>query len=121
MTMKKQAVSVREELRVLNSAADDLQNPAILNWLTPEFWSMATTAVTNLVAVAVLIGWVSSTNADSVVQALTALIGATEALVLNGALVWKYLSSRTQLREQLLSARLQYMETLAIERMRERA
>jgi hypothetical protein len=79
---------------------------------------MVGAAATNLIAVGVLIGWVSGSKAAELTQIVLALIGATEVLVLNSVLVWKYLSGRTALKVRALEMRGQYMETLAVERMR---
>lgn len=121
MTMKKAAspaTVIREDFRLLGAAVSEIDADAVKNWLTPEFWSMATAAVTNLIAVGVLVGWLSGTTATELTQAITAVIGATEVLVLNSLLVWKYLSGRTALKIQAMQMRVQYMETLAIERLR---
>lgn len=117
MATKKSVETVREELRVLNAAADDA-NVDTANWLTPEFWTMVTIAGTNLVAVAVLVGWVDSTQAEALTKAIAAIIGATQIVVMNSALVWKYLSARTELRAQMIDARYRYMEAVAVEKMR---
>lgn len=106
--MKKSAVSVREEMRLLGEV---VEAPSVLDkWLTSEFWTMAVTAVTNLIAVAVMIGWVDGTSVEVLTKALTALLGATEVIVVNSVLVWKYLSGRETLRAKMLDARLKYME-----------
>lgn len=117
MASKKSVEMVREELRVLNAAADDA-NVDTTNWLTPEFWTMVTVAGTNLIAVGVLIGWVDSTQAEVLTKAITAIVGATQIVVLNSALVWKYLASRTELRAHMIDARYRYMEAVAVEKMR---
>ena len=117
MATKKSVETVREELRVLNAAADDA-NVDTNNWLTPEFWTMVTVAGTNIIAVGVLIGWVDSTQAEVLTKAITAIAGATQIIVLNSALVWKYLASRTELRAQVIDARYRYMEAVAVEKMR---
>jgi hypothetical protein len=117
MATKKSIETVREELRVLNSAVDDV-NIDNGNWLTPEFWTMAIGAVTNLVAVGVLVGWIDSSQAESLTKAVTAVVGATQVVVLNSALIWKYLAGRTELRAQMVDARYRYMEAVAVEKMR---
>lgn len=117
MAIKKSVETVREELRVLNSAADDVGGDTG-NWLTPEFWTMAVGAVTNLIAVGVLVGWVDTSQAETLTKAVTAIVGATQIVVLNSALIWKYLSGRTELRAQMIAARFRYMEAVAVEKMR---
>lgn len=116
MATKKSVEAIREELRVLNSAAGDGTDTN--TWLTPEFWTMAIGAVTNLVTVAVLIGWVDQTQAETLTKAITAVVGATQVLVLNSALIWKYLTGRTEIRAQMIDARYRYMEAVAVEKMR---
>jgi hypothetical protein len=117
MATKKSVEMVREELRVLNAAADDV-NVDTNNWLTPEFWTMAIGAVTNLIAVGVLVGWVDTSQAETLTKAITAIVGATQIVVLNSALIWKYLAGRTELRAQMIDARYRYMEAVAVEKMR---
>lgn len=118
MAAKKSVQTVREELRVLNSAADDVSGKEAGNWLTPEFWTAAGTVVTNLVAVAVLLGWVKATEAGALTEALTAVIGAASAIVANGLVIWKFIASRTAVKEALIDARFRYMESVAIEKIR---
>lgn len=117
MAAKKSVDTVREELRVLNSAADDV-NVDTNNWLTPEFWATVIGAIGNLVTVAVLVGWIDYSQAETLTKAVTALVGATQIIVVNSALIWKYLSGRTTLRAQMVAARYHYMEAVAVEKMR---
>jgi hypothetical protein len=117
MATKKVADTVREELRVLHNEVEGGVDGET-SWVKNEFWTMAAGAVANIVAVAVLLGWVDRLQADSLIAAVTAIIGASEVIVVNSALVWKYLSSRTELKAQMIDARYRYMESLAIERVR---
>lgn len=117
MATKKSIDTVREELRVLNAAADDANiEPA--NWLTPEFWAMAVGSVTNLIAVAALIGWIDSSQVETLTKAITAVLGATQIIVINSALIWKFIAGRTQVRAQMIDARYRYMSAVAVEKMR---
>ena len=120
MAMKKSVAVVREELRVLNDAVNDVTPAvdAVSSWLTPEFWTMAGGAVTNLVTVAVLIGWINLSESEAIIKSLTALVGATQIVVLNSALIWKYMAGRTQLKSQIIAARFRYMEAIAVEKLR---
>ena len=118
MATKKPIDTVREELRVLNSAADDAGTTSLLNWLTPEFWTMAVGAIGNLVTVGVLLGWVSHSQAEDLTKAITALVGASQVIVLNTVLIWKYLTGRQELRAQMVDARYRYMEAVAVEKLR---
>lgn len=115
---KVSADTVREEMRVLNAAASEAVDTASVNWLTPEFWTMVTAAATNVIAVLVLIGWVNVSHVESLTQAITAVIGATQIIVVNTALVWKYLSGRTELRARMIDAQYQYMSMVAVEKLR---
>jgi hypothetical protein len=117
-TAKKSVETVREELRVLNAAADDAAGAAKDNWTSPEFWTMAGAALTNLVTVAVLVGWVDRSNADALITALSALIGASQVIIVNTALVWKFIANRTQTKAQVAEARYRYMEAIAVEKFR---
>lgn len=119
-TTKKTSVdNVREELRVLNAAANEAaDSSSMLNWLTPDFWTMVTAAATNIIAVMVLIGWVQASQVQGITQAVTALIGATQIIVVNSALVWKYLSGRAETRAHMINAQYQYMSMVACEKLR---
>jgi len=116
---KKSVETIREELRVLTAAADDATAGVVKeSWLTPEFWTMAGAAITNLVTVAVLVGWVDRSNADALMTAVSALIGASQVIVVNTALIWKFISTRTQAKAQVAEARYRYMEAIAVEKFR---
>lgn len=119
MATVKKVDAVREELRVLNAAAtEDADTGNLLNWLTPDFWTMVTAAATNVIAVLVLVGWIQASQVQGVTQAVTALIGATQIIVVNSALVWKYLSGREQLRAKIVESQYQYMSMVACEKLR---
>jgi hypothetical protein len=111
---------VCEELRELNTLVEDGEKTFVDRWMTPEFWTMVSTAGTNLLAVAVLVGWISSDNVEGLSKALTALIGATEVVVVNTVLVWKYIAGRNEIRAQMIDAKYRYMEAIAVERLRSR-
>lgn len=119
MAVKKSAQTLREELRVLNSAADDVPGVKLGNdWLTPEFWTMVVSGLANLVTVAVVFGWVSASDAESLTKAVTAIVGASQVIVINAVLVWKFIASRVAVKEALIDARFRYMEAVAVERIR---
>jgi uncharacterized membrane protein YeaQ/YmgE (transglycosylase-associated protein family) len=118
MATKKPIDIVREELRVLNDAADDASTTKLMTWMTPEFWTVAVGAVGNLVTVAVLLGWVNMSQAEELTKAITAVLGASQVLVLNSALIWKFMTGRQELRAQMVDARYRYMEAVAVERLR---
>ena len=79
---------------------------------------MAMTAITNLLAVGVLVGWISATEVENLTKALTGIISAAEVIVVNSALVWSFISGRNELKAQMLDARYRYMESVAVERLR---
>lgn len=118
MATKRPIASIREELRELGAAADDVAPSGSSDWFTPEFWTMVVSAITNLVAVGVVLGWVSATDAAEINKSLAALIGAAQVLVVNAAIVWKYISARVAVREAMIDARYRYMEAIAVERIR---
>lgn len=118
MAMKKSVSVIAEELRMLNETAEDKSVNGLLDWFTPDFWTTAGTAVTNIIAVAAVLGWVERSNVEGLTQAIVALVGAAEVVVLNSALVWKYLSGRQELRAQIVDAKFRYMESVAIEKLR---
>lgn len=113
---KKSVNTVREELRVLNTAvADNLPNQ---EWITPEFVSMVTSVAVNLITAATLVGWVEAHHAQELVNAATAVIAGLGAVGANAIIVWKYLTSRAEVKSQQIDAQFRYMESIAVERMR---
>ena len=118
MAAKKNVACIREELRDLDALANEAAPAVGSDWSTPEFWTMAATALTNLVAVAVVLGWISSSDAESVTKALTALIGAGQVIIVNGLMIWKYISARTAVKQSMIDARYKYMAAVSVERIR---
>lgn len=111
--------TIREDMRVLNAAANDaVDTSSALRWLTPDFWTMVSAAATNIVAVLTLIGWIRASQVQAVTQALAALIGATQVILVNSALVWKYLSGRSEARAKMIEAQYQYLSMVAVEKIR---
>jgi len=116
---KVSANTIREEMRVLSAAADEaVDTSTTLNWLTPDFWTMVSAASTNVIAVLVLVGWIQASQAQGVTQAVAALVGATQVIIVNSALVWKYLSGRVAVRERMIDAQYNYMAMVAVEKLR---
>jgi hypothetical protein len=79
---------------------------------------MVVSAITNLVAVGVVLGWLSSSDAETINKSLAALLGAAQVIIVNAAIVWKYISARVAVREAMIDARYRYMEAIAVERIR---
>lgn len=117
MATKQPISSIREELRELGQAADDVA-PVGSDWFTPEFWTMVVSAVTNLITVGVVLGWISGSDAETINRSLAALIGAAQVIIVNAALVWRYISARVAVKEAMIDARYRYMEAIAVERIR---
>ena len=107
-TEKRSIETVRSELRAINAASNDI-TVDIGNWRTPEFWTMAAAAVANLLTVAVLVGWLNQSDAEAVSKAVTSLVAATQVIILNTVLVWKYIASRNELRISMYRANCEYM------------
>lgn len=114
--VKKSVELPTADMRVLSELVDTVTTSD--TWLTPAFWTMAATAVSNLVAVAALIGWIDSTQIEGLTAALTAVLGAAQVIVVNSVLVWKYIAGQNALQAQKLQARCQYLETIAVEKLR---
>jgi uncharacterized membrane protein len=117
-TKVKADLPVYAELRELNSSIDAEEKKMFSDWLTPEFWTMAMTVLTNLLAVGVLLGWLSSADVETLTKAITGIVGAAEVILLNSLLVWKFINDRTAVRTETLRAKYQLMEAVAIERVR---
>lgn len=121
MAMKKMpaGTTLAEEMRFLDGVfSTDAAEENQVRWLTPEFWTMAATAVTNLVAVAALLGWVDQTDVEGVTKALTALVGAVQVIVVNSVLVWKFIRGKEESKQKMAEMRYQALRTLAVEKMR---
>ena len=120
MSAKQNNKTLAEELRVLPELAGEEAAPQNSSWLTPQFWTMATTAATNLIAVAALIGWINSSDVEGVTRAATALVAAAQVIVVNSALVWSYIAGQNAVQVQKINARYKYMEAVAVEKLRAR-
>lgn len=111
---------VYAELRELNASIDTDEKGILGTWLTPEFWTMIVTVGTNLLMVATLLGWLSAAEVETLTKAVSAIIGAAEVILVNGLLVWKFIHDRTALRAEMLHAKYRLMESVAVERLRDR-
>lgn len=69
---------------------------------TTEFFATLTVILTNAVAVLVVLGYVKVGDQDFLVQVISAIVGALAVLVPNVVALWKYITSRTLLKEALL-------------------
>jgi anti-sigma-K factor RskA len=106
--------TIRAHMRLMEEATEaPVDATKSLSWGSAEFWSMAGGAVANLVTVAALLGWVDHSDAETLTKAMTALIAATQVIVLNSVLVWKFISGRTQLKLRVMDMQARRMEILA--------
>lgn len=112
-TAKKSVNTKVEELRSFGEAAEGTALEGLDKWLTPEFWTMAVASVGNIVAVLALIGWLDHTQVETVTKTLTALITASEVILVNGLLLWKYLSGRQEIAKQVMASKLRIREDVA--------
>jgi hypothetical protein len=113
---KKSVDTIREELRVLNAAVSD--GSTRQDWLTPEFVSMVSTVVVNLLMAGTLVGWIDATQAQEISKAVTAILAGVGSILANALIVWKYLGGRAEVKAQQIDAQYRYMESIAVERMR---
>ena len=116
--MEAKELPVVAEFREMNAAMGVDEKYLVEKWLTPEFWTMAVAVVTNVLTVGVLLGFVNASDVQELSKSLTGIITATEVVVVNALLVWKYLSGRQQLRSQMLASRYRMIEAVTVERMR---
>jgi len=66
---------------------------------TTEFWGLITLVVTNVVAMLVVVGYVSADDKESVTGALTGVVAAMESFAVNGVLLWRYIKGREDLKK----------------------
>jgi hypothetical protein len=66
----------------------------------------------------VLVGWITQSDAETLTKALTAVVGSSQLVVINSALIWRYITSRTEVKNTAVIAKYSYMGTVAAEQMR---
>jgi uncharacterized membrane protein len=110
--------TIRQDLRELSASADDAAPKNSNDWFTPEFWTMVASAVTNLVAVGVVLGWINNSDAESLTKAVTSLLGAAQVIIVNAAIAWRFIAARTAVKRTMIDARFRYMEAVAVARIR---
>lgn len=98
------------EMRVMEEVVND--SSATDTWFTPAFWTTVATALGNLVTVAVLFGWIDSANSDSLTQAIAALVGAAQVIVVNTVLIWRYVVARKEVEVAKIQARTAYIQAM---------
>lgn len=87
-------------------------------WATPELATTIVTTVSNLLAVLVLVGWLSATDVEMLTKAVAALIGAGEVIIVNSVLIWKFIAARMAVKQQMLAMKYQYVEAVTVEKLR---
>jgi|LakMenEpi03Aug12_release.lakeMendotaPanAssembly.Ray.scaffolds.fasta_scaffold667827_2 hypothetical protein len=117
-TAKKPVSAPVEDLRIFTDFFGDEEKAIVTKWLTPELATTAVTTLSNLLAVLALVGWLHSSDVETLTKAVAALIGASEVIVVNSLLIWKLISGRLELKSQMLRMKYQYVESVTIERMR---
>lgn len=91
------------QMRVLAEVAGD--NPAPSSWFNSDFWKTAAAAVSNIITVAVLIGWVRATDSEALTESVVALVGAAEVIFINSALIWRHLTAKKEVEIEQLRAK----------------
>jgi hypothetical protein len=107
-----------EYIRVLNNVADAANDTTQKEWLTPEFISMTSSMMVNLITAATVVGWIDMNSAQELTKAITAIVAAVGAISVNGAILWRYLAGRQAVKTEAIQAQYKYMESIAVERMR---
>lgn len=108
------------ELRELNANIDAEEKTGFDAWVTPEFVTMAGVVGSNLLMVAMVLGWLTASEVETLTKAMSAIFGAAEVILVNGLLVWKFIHDRTALRAEVIHAKYRLMESVAVERLRDR-
>lgn len=103
---------------LFNGWFGDDEKEIVNKWATPELATTVVTTVSNLLAVLVLVGWLSASDVETLTKAVTAMIGAGEVILVNTVLIWKFIAARTAIKQQMLSMKYQYVEAVTVEKMR---
>lgn len=85
---------------------------------TTEFWAMLGGIVLNLLTVLAAIGYLKPEDADTLQTSLGAILAAAQALIVNGAIIWQYIKSRTASKTELVKQCMEYRQAIRIEKMR---
>lgn len=106
----------REDLRVFGEGFGNPEDKT--NWLSPEFVTLASTVLTNVIGALVLVGWVDAAGASELTKAIVACVGAVQTIVVNSALVWKYLAGRAAEKVKTAELRAEYLKSVQVARIR---
>jgi hypothetical protein len=116
-TVKKPVVTPVEDFKFITDLFSREENDAA-KWVTPESVTTVTTVVSNFLAVLVLVGWLTSADVETLTKAVAAIVGASEVIVVNSVLIWKFVASRTALKTKLMTMKYQYVEAVNVEKVR---
>lgn len=84
------------------SDARPVDQPTFVDGLfTTEFWTTVGGLLANLLVVLVAIGYINREDADQLTSSVGSIVAAVQMLVVNGMLIWKYIASRTQLKQAI--------------------
>lgn len=88
-----------------------------------EFWAMAAVALTNLVSVAAVMGWIDSSGVETLTKSITAVIGGAEIIVLNAIILYRYFTNVQETKREMVRARIdlahaQFQAQMQIQQMR---
>jgi hypothetical protein len=79
---------------------------------TSEFWTTVSGLIVNVLVVMAAIGYVSQTDADKLTSSISAVIGALQILIVNGAVIWGYVKSRASVKAEQIRGQYQLLSTL---------
>jgi len=97
-------------MRVLSEVAGDETTPT--SWFAKDFWKTAAAGLSNLVTIAVLIGWVKSTSSEELTGAIVALVGAAEVIFVNSALIWRHLTAAKEVEVEAMKMRMMLLQSM---------
>lgn len=73
---------------------------------TTEFWISAVGMAGNIVLVLTILGFISREDQQSMTVVITEFVAAIGTVVINGAVIWRYIASRELLKAEHLKANL---------------
>lgn len=89
------------------SDARPVDQPNFIDGLfTTEFWTTVGGLLANLLVVLIAIGYVNREDADMLTSSIGSIVAAVQMLAVNGMLIWKYIASRTQIKQAITLERM---------------
>jgi len=80
--------------------ANDNTDPEVKpGFLTSEFWATAAAIIANMIAVLVVLGRLTPADAQVLGDAVTALLTTAPVLIANVVVIWRYVTSRAQVKQ----------------------